>query len=172
MREKATLHGIREDTAQRSVHALNGVLGEWLFCVETNDLPKLCVEISEVFRTEFGEFVMPQCREDALNVLTVTANSGLGQLAGSNRFQPQVDVLCQRELLDWLRRVPTFPFEENCLLVEPLFGLPGCQFLRRMDGFLLGLDAIAVVVVAHGHHDEIAAAALTDACHKNDLSFI
>ena len=41
-----------------------------------------------------------------------------------------------------------------------------------MDGFLLGLDALAVVVIAHGHHDEIAAAALADACHKNDLSFI
>ena len=37
MRKKATLHGIREDAAQRSVHALNGVLGEWLFCVGTND---------------------------------------------------------------------------------------------------------------------------------------
>lgn len=31
MRKKATLHGIREDAAQRRVHALNGVLGEWLF---------------------------------------------------------------------------------------------------------------------------------------------
>lgn len=31
MRKKATLHGIRENAAQRSVHALNGVLGEWLF---------------------------------------------------------------------------------------------------------------------------------------------
>lgn len=31
MRKKATLHGIREDAAQRSVHTLDGVLGEWLF---------------------------------------------------------------------------------------------------------------------------------------------
>ena len=30
MTQKATLHGIGEDAAQRSVHALNGVLGEWL----------------------------------------------------------------------------------------------------------------------------------------------
>ena len=37
MRKKATLHGIREDAAQRSVHALNGVLGEWLFCIGTDD---------------------------------------------------------------------------------------------------------------------------------------
>jgi hypothetical protein len=32
-----------------------------------------------------------------------------------------------------------------------------------MDGFLPGVDALAVVVIAHGHHDEIAAAALADA---------
>ena len=111
VREKATLHGIREDTAQRSVHALNGVLGEWLFCVEADDFSHLCVEISEVFRPQFGELVMPQCREDALNVLPVTADSGFGQFAGGNGFQPQVDVFCQRELLDGLRRVAAFPLE-------------------------------------------------------------
>ena len=172
VREKATLHGIREDTAQRSVHALNGVLGEWLFCVEADDFSHLCVEISEVFRPQFGELVMPQCREDALNVLPVTADSGFGQFAGGNGFQPQVDVFCQRELLDGLRRVAAFPLKEDGLFVEPLFDLPGRQLLRRMDGFLLGLDALAVVVIAHGHHDEIAAAALADACHKNDLAFI
>lgn len=111
VREKATLHGIREDTAQRSVHALNGVLGEWLFCVEADDFSHLCVEISEVFWSQFGELVMPQCREDALNVLSVTADSGFGQFAGGNVFQPQVDVFCQRELLDGLRRVAAFPLE-------------------------------------------------------------
>ena len=63
-------------------------------------------------------------------------------------------------------------FKEDSLFVEPLFDLPGRQLLRRVDGFLLGLDALAVVVVAHGHHDEIAAAALADACHKmTSLSF-
>ena len=64
------------------------------------------------------------------------------------------------------------PLKEDCLFIEPLFDLPGRQLFRRVDGFLLGLDALAVVVIAHGHHDEIAAAALADACHKNDLSFI
>ena len=111
VREKATLHGIREDAAQRSVHALNGVLGEWLFCVEADDFSHLCVEISEVFWSQFGELVMPQCREDALNVLSVTADSGFGQFAGGNGFQPQVDVFCQRELLDGLRRVAAFSLE-------------------------------------------------------------
>jgi len=68
--------------------------------------------------------------------------------------------------------VTAVTLKEDGLLVEPLFDLPGRQSLRRVDGFLLGLDAFAVVVIAHGHHDEIAAAALADACHKNDLSFI
>lgn len=172
MRKKATLHGIREDAAQRRVRALNGVLGEWLFCVGTDDFSQLCVEIPEVLRPQLGELVVTQRREDALDVLPVAADGGLRQLAGGDARQPQVDVFCQRELLDGLRRVAAFPLEQDGLLVEPLFDLLGCQFLRRVDGFLLGLDALAVVVIAHGHHDEIAAAALADACHKNDLSFI
>ena len=172
MRKKATLHGIREDAAQRCVHALNGVLGEWLFCVGTNDFSQFCVEIPEVLRPQLGELVVTQRREDALNVLPVTADGGLRQLAGRDVRQPQVDVFCQCELLDGLRRVAAVPFKEDCLFVEPLFDLPGCQLLRRVDGFLPGVDALAVVVIAHGDNDEIAAAALADACHKNDLSFI
>ena len=172
MRKKATLHGIREDAAQRSVHALNGVLGEWLFCVGTDDFSQFGVEIPEVLRPQLGELVVTQRREDAFDVLPVAADGGLCQLAGRDVRQPQVDVFCQRELLDGLRRVAAFPLKEDGLFVEPLFHLPGRQLFRRVDGFLLGLDALAVVVIAHGHHDEIAAAALADACHKNDLSFI
>lgn len=41
-----------------------------------------------------------------------------------------------------------FPLKEDCLLVEPLFDLLGRQFLRWVDGFLLGLDALAVVVIS------------------------
>ena len=172
MRKKATLHGIREDAAQRCVHALNGVLGEWLFCVGTDDFSQFCVEIPEVLRPQLGELVVTQRRENTLDVLPVAADGGLCQLAGSDVRQPQVDVFCQRELLDGLRRVAAVTFKEDSLFVEPLFDLPGRQLLRRMDGFLLRLDALAVVVIAHGDHDEIAAAALADACHKNDLSFI
>ena len=115
---------------------------------------------------------MTQRRENTLDVLPVAADGGLCQLAGSDVRQPQVNVFCQRELLDGLRRMAAVTFKEDCLLVEPLFDLPGRQTLRWVDGFLLGLDAFAVVVIAHGDHDEIAAAALADACHKNDLSFI
>ena len=46
------------------------------------------------------------------------------------------------------------------MLVEPFFDLLGRQLFWRVDGFLLGLDALAVVVIAHGDHDERAAAAL------------
>lgn len=162
MRKKATLHGIREDAAQRSVHALNGVLGEWLFCVGTDNFSQLCVETSEVLRPQLGELVVTQHREDTLDVLPVAADGGLRQLAGRDVRQPQVDVFCQRELLDGLRRMAALPLKEDCLFIEPLFDLPGRQLLRRVDGFLLGLDALAIVVIAHGDHDEIAAAALAD----------
>ena len=172
MRKKATLHGIREDAAQRRVHALNGVLGEWLFCVGTDDFSQLCVEIPEVLWPQLGELVVTQRREDTLDVLPVAADGGLCQLVGRDVRQLQVNVFCQRELLDGLRRVAAVTFKEDSLFVEPLFDLLGCQFFWRVDGFLLGLDALAVVVIAHGDHDEIAAATLADACHKNDLSFI
>ena len=142
------------------------------FCVGTDDFSQFGVEIPEVFRPQLGELVVAQRRKDAFDVLPVTADGGLRQLAGGDVCQPQVDVFCQRELLDGLRRVAAFPLKEDGLLVEPFFHLLGRQLLRRMDGFLLGLDALAVVVIAHGDHDEIAAAALADACHKNDLAFI
>ena len=148
MRKKATLHGIREDAAQRSVHALNGVLGEWLFCVGTDNFSQFYVEIPEALRPQFCELVVTQRRKDTLDVLLVAADGGLRQLAGCNRLQPQVDVFCQRELLDGLRRVAAFPLKEDCLLVEPFFHLLGRQFLRWVDGFLLGLDALAVVVIS------------------------
>ena len=165
MRKKATLHGIREDAAQRSVHALNGVLGEWLFCIGTDDFSQFGVETPEVLWPQLGELVVTQYWEDAFDVLPVAADGGLRQLAGSDVRQPQVDVFCQRELLDGLRRVTAFTLKEDCLFVEPLFDLLGRQLLRRVNGFLLGVDALAVVVIAHGDHDEIAAAALADACH-------
>ena len=163
MRKKATLHGIREDAAQRSVHALNGVLGEWLFCVGTDSFSQFGVEIPEVLRPQLGELVVTQHREDTLDVLPVAADGGLHQLAGSDVRQPQVDVFCQRELLDGLRRVTAVTLKEDSLFVEPLFDLPGRQLLRWVNGFLPGVDALAVVVIAHGDHDEIAAAALADA---------
>ena len=148
MRKKATLHGIREDAAQRRVHALNGVLGEWLFRFNAGGFSQLRVEIPEVLRPQLGELVLTQRREDTLDVLPVAADGGLRQLAGSDVRQPQVDVFCQRELLDGLRRVAAVTFKEDSLFVEPLFDLLGRQFLRWVDGFLLGLDALAVVVIS------------------------
>ena len=50
MTQKATLHGIGENAAQRSVHALNGVLGEWLFGFRADGFTELGVEGPEVLR--------------------------------------------------------------------------------------------------------------------------
>lgn len=139
MRKKATLHGIREDAAQRSVHALNGVLGEWLFRIGTDDFSQFCVEIPEVFRPQLGELVVAQRRKDAFDVLPVAADGGLRQLAGGDVCQPQVDVFCQRELLDRLRRVAAFTLKEDCLLVEPFFTCLGVSSSGGWTVFCRGL---------------------------------
>lgn len=52
MTQKATLHAIGEDAAQRSVHALNGVLGEWLFGFHADGFTELGVEGAEVLRPQ------------------------------------------------------------------------------------------------------------------------
>lgn len=91
---------------------------------------------------------MTQRRENTLDVLPVAADGGLCQLVGRDVRQLQVNVFCQRELLDGLRRVAAVTFKEDSLFVEPLFDLLGRQFLRWVDGFLLGLDALAVVVIS------------------------
>ena len=41
----------------------------------------------------------------------------------------------------------------------------GCQALWRMDGLLLGLAAVALRVVTHGHHQQVAVSSFADACH-------
>ena len=165
MREKATLHSVGEDAAQRRVHALNGALGEWLSCCVAFRLTQVCIEFAEVLRPQIGELVVAQHGEEAYQVLFVPMQRGLRQLAGSDIPQPQLGVLRQCEVLPGLWVILAGALEQDGLLVEPFLRLLGCQFLRRPDGFLLGFDAVAVVVVAHGDHDEIAAAALANTCH-------
>ena len=109
------------------------------FCIGTDDFSQFCVEIPEVLRPQLGELVVTQCREDALDVLPVAADGGLRQLAGSDVRQPQVDVFCQRELLDGLRRVAALPLKEDCLSIEPLFDLPGRQSSGGWTVFCWGL---------------------------------
>ena len=165
MRKKATLHGIGEDAAQRRVHALNGAFGERLSGCVTFCLTQVGIEFSEVLGSQIGELVVPKHGKETFQVLPVPMQRGLGQLAGSNVPQPQLSVLRQHEVLLRLRIILAGTLEQDGLLVEPLLGLLGRQRLRRSDGFLLGLDAVAVIVVAHGDHDEIAVAALANTCH-------
>ena len=163
MRKKATLHGI---TAQRSVHALNGVLGEWLSGFRADGFTELDVEGPEVFRPQFREFVVAQGGEDADDVLLVPADGGLGQLAGGDLPQSQIDVGGQDDgLCGFLRGIPAGALEEHRLFLESFLPLLWHQPLGRMDGFLPGVDACAFVVVAHGDHNEIAVSPFSDACH-------
>ena len=118
MTQKATLHGIGEDAAQRSVHALNGVLGEWLSGFGADGPPKLRVEAPEVLGPQFRELVVAQGGEDADDVLPVPADGGLGQLAGGDLLQPQVDVGGQGDgLRGLLGRIPAGALEEHRLLL-------------------------------------------------------
>ena len=122
MTQKATLHGIGEDAAQRSVHALNGVLGEWLFGFRADGLTELGVEGPEMLRPQFCELVVAQGRENADDVLLVPADGGLGQFAGGDLPQPQIDVGGQSDgLCSFLRGIPAGSFEEYSLLLEPFF---------------------------------------------------
>ena len=66
MREKATLHGIGEDAAQRRMHALNSAFGEWLSCCVTFRLTQFGVEFSEVFWSQVGELVVTQHRDKSI----------------------------------------------------------------------------------------------------------
>ena len=77
MREKAALHGIREDTAQRGVYALNGVLGERLFCIEADDLSQLRIEITEVLGPQFGELVVADAIGAAGSALLLFRRGGI-----------------------------------------------------------------------------------------------
>lgn len=66
MREKATLHSVGEDAAQRRVHALNGALGEWLSCCVAFRLTQVCIEFAEVLRPQIGELVVTQHRDKSI----------------------------------------------------------------------------------------------------------
>lgn len=166
MTQKATLHGIGENAAQRSVHALNGVLGEWLFGFRADGFTELGVEGPEVLRPQLCELVVAQGRENADDVLLVSADGGLGQLAGGDLPQPQIDVGSQGDgLWGFLRGIPAGSLEEHRLLLEPFLPLLWRQSFGRMNGFLPGFDARAFIVVPHGDHDEIAVSPFSDTCH-------
>ena len=129
-------------------------------------LTELGVKGAEVLRPQLRELVVAQGGENADDVLPVPADGGLGQLAGGDLPQPQIDVGGQGDgLRGFLRGIPAGALEEHRLLLEPFLSLFWCQPLGRMNGFLSRFDACSLVVVAHGDHDEIAVTPFSDACH-------
>ena len=126
MREKATLHSVGEDAAQRRVHALNGALGEWLSRCVAFRLTQVGVEFSEVLRLQLGELVVTQYGEKPFQVLPVPVQCGFGQLAESDVPQPKLGVLRQCEVLPGLWVILAGALEQDGLLIEPFLRLLGC----------------------------------------------
>ena len=110
--QKAALHGIGEDPAQTCVDSFNGAFGERLSCFQILHFPQIGVQLPEVFRPELCQLVVSQDRQEAVNVLPVPGQSGLGQLDGSNLPEPQLRVLRQRDgTVHLLRQALALPFE-------------------------------------------------------------
>ena len=95
MIQKAALHGIGEDRTQRRVYTLHGMLGERHSSFKADDFSQFRIEVTEVLGAEFRQFVMPQDRQEAVDVLPVPGQGGLGQFAGSDGLEPQLRVLRQ-----------------------------------------------------------------------------
>ena len=118
-----------------------------------------------MLNTEFSsKFVKEGLTFD--DVLLVPADGGLGQLAGGDFPQPQINVGGQSDgLRGFFRGIPAGSLEEHRLFLEPFLSLFWRQPFGWMNGFLSGFDASSLVVVAHGDHDEIAVSPFSDACH-------
>ena len=111
------------------MHALNGVLGEWLFGFRADGFTELGVEGPKVFRPQLCELVVAQGGENADDVLLVPADGGLGQLAGGNLPQPKIDVGGQSDGLCGsfrriARRAPPVP---EAISLSVLASAPGAD---------------------------------------------
>ena len=126
-----------------------------------------------MFGPQLRQLVAPQNRQEAINVLPVTDNGGLGQFVGGNVPEPQLRILCQRHVpVHRLGQRLALTLEQQGLLIEPFLPLLWCKPFGRMDCLLLGLAALAVIVVAHGDHDEVAFSPFAYTCHITvDLTF-
>ena len=99
---------------------------------------------------------MPQCWQDAPDILLVTGLGAGCQFVWGDIPQPVFGIRCQRHgMVHGLWVVPHFPLEQNCLFVQPFFTLAGCEFFRWVDRFLCGFQSVPFVIVAAGYHDEI-----------------
>ena len=71
------------------------MLGERPSSFKADDFSQFRIEVTEVLGAEFRQFVMPQDRQEAVDVLPVPGQGGLGQFAGSDGLEPQLRVLRQ-----------------------------------------------------------------------------
>ena len=170
MRQKAALHRIREDATQTSVDTLNGAFGEQLSGHRILLLTKFSVKVSEMFGLEVGQLVAAQARHEAVNILLVAGQGGFCQLIWSNFPQPHLGISCESDGLIHLHGlVAALALEERSFFFEPFFFGFWCQIIGWMYGFLLGLAAFAIEIIAHGYDQQVAVPSFTDARHTVNL---
>ena len=71
------------------------MLGERPSSFKADDLSQIRIEVTEVLGAEFRQFVAPQNRQEAVDVLPVPGQGGLGQFAGCDLPELQLRVLRQ-----------------------------------------------------------------------------
>ena len=88
------------------MYTLHGALGERLSRSLILHFPQTGVELPEMLRPKFRQLVVPQDRQEAINVLPVPGQGRLVQLAGSDLPEPQLRVLrkCNTPIHFFLRK--------------------------------------------------------------------
>ena len=75
--------------------SLNGALGERLSRFLVFDFSQIGIELPEVLGAKLCQFEIAQDRQEAVDVLPVPGQGGLGQFAGCDLPEPQLRVLRQ-----------------------------------------------------------------------------
>ena len=150
------------------------MLGERPSSFKADDLSQIRIEVTEVLGAEFCQLVVPQNRQEAVNVLRSRARVDLANLPGAiSRSHSSVYFasVMLRSTSSWGSDLHSRSNRTACSF-NHFFPLFWGQTLRWMNGFLLGPDAIALVVIAHRDHQQVAAAPFSDTCPCCvDLSF-
>ena len=151
----AFLHRIAEDAAQRGVDARHrpfrddAALGAGRFAHLVAELPHLGA-------VQLGQSDPAQLRQDALQILLGAALGADGQLFRHDVLFPVLHIGGKGDAaVLWFRAAFHFPLEQQSLFIQPFLLCPWGQPLRWMNGFLNRLFAFSLIIVPHGHNNQI-----------------